>query len=151
MFLIAQDAYRDLRWVSIDDMQEAQYKPIIVPSEGQQLLYVVRSRNRLLHRGQFVVVTADGMQSSRDSELHVLCGHALQDPVFWMARLVHQTDCHHGLELTSHCIWFRTKLVHALTGQQQSNDLATNVFWNPFQLPCPCELTWQKHCHGGIQ
>jgi len=129
MFLIAQDAYRDLRWVSIDDMQEAQYKPITVPSEGRQLLHVVRSRNRLLHRGQFVVVTAEDMHSSRDSELHVLCGHASQDPVFWMAR---------------------TKLVHALTGQQQSNDLATNVFWNPFQLPCPCELTWQKHCHGGV-
>ncbi|KZT18502.1 hypothetical protein NEOLEDRAFT_154352 [Neolentinus lepideus HHB14362 ss-1] len=128
MFLITQDSYLNLRWVSIADMQEAEYEPIIVPSEGsEQSLRVVRSRNRLLDKGQLRVMTADDMQQSRDGELHVLCG---QDPVFWMAR---------------------TKLVHALNGQQLSNDLATcEIFWNSSKLPCPCELTWQKHCHGGV-
>ncbi|KZT22878.1 hypothetical protein NEOLEDRAFT_624625 [Neolentinus lepideus HHB14362 ss-1] len=112
-------------------MGEAEYEPIKVPSEGsQQPLHVLRSRNRLLERGQFMIMTADDMQSSRDSDLHVLCGHVFQDPVFWMER---------------------TKLIDALTGEQQSNDLAVyDVFWAISELQCPCQLTWQKHCYGGM-
>ncbi|KZT25449.1 hypothetical protein NEOLEDRAFT_1133361 [Neolentinus lepideus HHB14362 ss-1] len=129
MFLIVRDSYLNLRWVSIDDMGEAEYTPIKVPSErSQEQLHVVRPRNRLLDRGKFMLMTAGDMRSSRDSELHVLCGHVLQDPVFWMAR---------------------TKLIDALTGQEQSNDLAAHdVFRAMFELQCPCESAWQKH--GGM-
>ncbi|KZT21868.1 hypothetical protein NEOLEDRAFT_724297 [Neolentinus lepideus HHB14362 ss-1] len=131
MFLITRDSYRNLRWVSIADVQEAEYEPIVVPEEGsEQSLRVVRSRNRLLDRGRFLVMNAGDVQSRRDAELHVLCGHAVRDPVLWMAR---------------------TKLVHALTGQEQPNDLATrDIFRNTSRLPCTCELTWQKHCRGGV-
>ncbi|KZT24618.1 hypothetical protein NEOLEDRAFT_403249 [Neolentinus lepideus HHB14362 ss-1] len=122
MHLIAEDSYRDLRWVSVADMADnAEYEPVIIPFD-ESTLRIARRTNKFMDRGQLMHLIMDVIQRSPWKDLYVLCGCRLRStaasPVFWTTS---------------------TSLIQAVTGDVRPNHLPVSDIFRGY---CLCEWAW---------
>lgn len=129
--LLVEETYRDLRWISIPDLQVdgIPYRPLAIPvGKGDQ--YISRRRNQPLDEGQYILLNASDLRSGAADDLCVLCGHTCAEAqrIFWMTR---------------------TKLIHAFTGNERPNDLLlSNAVHTHVGLTCHCAWTWRRLYSG---